>query len=56
MKNALTGVNGVVEIETNTSDNSCVFKAPADLNVEKTLNEIAEAGNKHIQGWELSGK
>ena len=45
----------MVQIETDPSDNSCVFKAPNGLNVEKTLNEIAEAGNKHIQGWELSG-
>jgi|TARA_B110000495_G_C23035860_1_gene618584 hypothetical protein len=56
VQNALNGVNGVVQIETNPKDNSCVFKAPAGLNVENTLNEIAEAGNKHIQGWELSGK
>ena len=56
MKNALTGVTGVVQIETNPADNTCVFKAPAGLNVEKTLNEIAEAGNKHIQGWEMGDK
>lgn len=56
MKNALTAVDGVVEIVTNPSDNTCSFKAPANLNVEKTLNEIADAGNKHIKDWALDEK
>lgn len=53
MKNALTKVDGIVEIETNPQDNTCKFKAPADLDVKATLNEIAEAGNRHIKDWAL---
>ena len=53
MRTALTKVDGIADIKTNPNDNTCSFKAPADLDVEKTLNEIAEGGNQHIKGWSL---
>ena len=53
MRTALTKVDGIADIKTNHEDNTCSFKAPKDLDVEKTLNEIAEGGNHHIKGWSL---
>ena len=55
MRRALTTVDGIADIETNPSDNSCSFKAPAGLDVKATLDKFAEDGNKQIKGWSLAG-
>lgn len=51
MRSALTKVDGISDIETNISERSCSFTAPADLDVEAVLNKFAEEGNEHIAGW-----
>lgn len=53
MRAALEGVDGVADIKTNPGDNTCSFSAPEKMDVEATLNQIVEDGNKHIKGWGL---
>ena len=55
MRTALTSVDGIADIKTNPTDNTCSFKAPTDLDVKATLNKLAEGGNKHIKDWVLDG-
>jgi len=50
---ALEGVDGVADIKTNPKDNTCTFSAPEEMDVETTLNQIVEDGNKQIKGWGL---
>jgi hypothetical protein len=47
-------VDGIADIKTDPSDNSCSFSAPADLDVKATLDKFAEDGNRHIKGWSLA--
>ncbi len=54
MRSALTTVDGIVEIETNVSDHTVTFKAPADLDVKATLDKFVEEGNKKIKDWSLN--
>lgn len=54
MRSALSSVEGVTDIDTNTSDRTCTFVAPAGLDVEATLNKFANEGNRHIKGWSLN--
>ena len=54
MRTALEGVDGVADIKTNPNKNTCTFSAPGEMDVEATLNQIVEDGNKHIKGWGLA--
>ncbi len=54
MRSALKTVDGIADIKTDPSDNSCSFSAPADLDVKATLDKFAEDGNRHIKGWSLA--
>lgn len=55
MRAALKKVDGIADIKTDTSGNTCTFKAPKDLDVKATLDKIVEGGNSHIKGWALDG-
>ena len=53
VQSALEGIDGVDGIKLDM-DNTCgTFTAPADLNVEETLNKLVEGGNEHIKGWSM---
>jgi len=54
VRSALNTVEGIADIKTNPSDNSCSFNAPAGMDVTATLNKFAEEGNRHIKGWSLA--
>ena len=47
----MKSVDGIADLKTDTSERSCSFSAPADLDVEAVLNKFADEGNKHIAGW-----
>ena len=51
VKGALEKVDGITDIECDTSTTTCTFKAKKDLDVDAKLNEIVEAGNTHVKGW-----
>jgi copper chaperone CopZ len=51
VRDALAKVDGITDVECDTSTTTCTFKAPKDLDVDAKLNEIVDAGNKHVKGW-----
>lgn len=55
VRTALKSVDGIADIKTDITDNTCTFKAPKDLDVKATLNKIVEGGNTHIKDWALDG-
>ena len=53
VQGALEGLDGVTGIELDAAETCAKFSAPADMDVEKVLNEIVEGGNTHIKGWSM---
>ena len=51
MKGALAKVDGITDVNCDASTATCTFKAPKELDVDAKLTEIADGGNKHVQGW-----
>lgn len=53
MKKALATVDGISDVDCDTSDRSCTFKAPAGFDVDKALNELVEGGkeNGKMKNW-----
>jgi len=50
----LAKIEGISEFEADTKADSgptATFVAVKGLDVKKTLDELANAGNKHIKGW-----
>jgi hypothetical protein len=40
---------GIKDIDVDCSSKTCTFKAPADLDLDATLNELADM--KQFKGW-----
>jgi hypothetical protein len=54
VKTALATVDGIEGVETSApgpDGGTCSFNAPADLDVEATLNKLVEGGASKIKGW-----
>lgn len=48
---AFAKVEGITDVETDTSERVASFKAPKDMDVDAKLNEIVASGNTHVKGW-----
>lgn len=47
---SLGGIDGITNVKMDIETKSCTFSAPAKLDVDKTLNELAKA-NSRMKAW-----
>lgn len=51
MKKALESLDGVADIDLDTSKTCGSFTAPADMDIEAELNKLVEGGASKMKGW-----